>query len=86
MNIGTSYICCVRLYTKILYLYTETQRDDLYQKKEEIYIYMFDAILISLPSLTDINTLCIMVDGERCSVFRVDHWLQRLAGRLCLVA
>jgi hypothetical protein len=41
---------------------------------------MFDVIMllcISLPSLTNINTLCTAVDRERFSVFRVDHWAQK---------
>ena len=45
----------------------------------------FDVIMpfyISLLSWPNINTLCTTVNGERFSVFRVDHCVQK-SGRLC---
>jgi hypothetical protein len=50
----------------------------------QMYFHMFDVIMlfyISLPSWSRI-TLCSMVDRERFSVFRVDHWVKK-SGHPC---
>jgi hypothetical protein len=50
-----------------------------------LYFYRFDVIMlfyISCPSWSNI-TLCTMVDRERFSAFRVDHWVQK-PGHPCL--
>jgi hypothetical protein len=49
-----------------------------------LYFWFFDVIMlfyISLPSWSNIK-LYTMVDGERLSVFRVNHWVQK-SGHPC---
>ena len=52
---------------------------------KQLYFYTFDVIMpfyISLLSWPNINTLCTTVNGERFSIFRVDHCL-KISDSLC---
>jgi len=52
---------------------------------KQLYFYTFDVIMqfyISLLSWPNINILCTTINGERFSVFRVDHCVHK-SGHLC---